>query len=201
MRNGADIIAEVTADNRAVLYRCRWSPHHAARVVPDLIQTLSDRNPAIVDEALRSLFTIGTPAIAAASCVAQLIKSQWAITRQVATLTLGSIAHTEPDICIGPITGALDDKKCRHDALRILKSFGTAAMSALPNVTPFWESPDAKTRRLAYITAISIAGDAEVAREIASKARADRSQAVRVAVEKAMQKARPKRSRGLFGAK
>jgi hypothetical protein len=191
MKCDADIIAEVKANNRALLYRCRWCADDASRIVPELVKVLSNRDPDIVDEALRSLFTIGTPAVAAAASVSQLISSERPITRQLATLTLGQIAHKDPSFCIGPITGALVHKECLHDALRILSFIGSAAKGALPQVVPFCESADARTRKLAILAAMSIAGESELAQRIASKARTDPSKIVRLAVEKAMRNSQP----------
>ena len=189
MKSASEFIADVMADNCAVLYRCRWSDVDAQRVVPRLTQILSDNDPAVVDEALRALFTIGTPAVAAASRVAPLIDSEHRITRQLATLALGQIAHKEPDLCVGPVTGALDRDECRHDALRILKFLGYAARSSIVKVASYYDSPDAKTRRLAAVTAIAIDAKSEVVQELATRVESDRSKAVRTAVQKAIKAA------------
>lgn len=188
MKSASEFLAEVMADNRAMLYRCRWSKLDALHVVPELIRILSDDNPVIVNEALRALFTIGTPAVAAASSVARLIGSENPITRQLATLALGQIAHKEPDLCVGSVTEALDHDECRHDALRILKFLGHAARNSITKVASYYDSSHAKTRRLAALTAIAIDAESEVVQQIATKAASDRSKAVRTAVEKELKK-------------
>jgi hypothetical protein len=195
MRNASNIIAEVTADNRALLYRCRWCNEDAQRVVHELTGVLSDEDQSLVDEALRSLFTIGTLAVGAAPSVARLIESDHAITRQLATLAIGQIAHKDPSLCVGPVTSALMHDECRHPALGILAFLGDAAKGALSAVASFYGSPDAKTRRLAAIAAISIDVESEAAQQIIAKARTDRSKAVRSAVDRATQKARQAGSR------
>lgn len=189
METASEFIKALMADNGAALYRCRWSEDDARRVVPRLTQILSDDDPLLVDEALRALFTIGTPAVAAAGRVAPLIDSEHRITRQLATLTLGQIAHKKPGLCIGPITAALDRDECRHDALRILKFLGHSARSSLVKVASYYDRPDAKTRRLAAVAAIAIDAESEVARQLVARASSDRSKAVRTAVQKAMKAA------------
>lgn len=186
IESASEFIAEVMADNRAVLYRCRWSNDDARRVVPRLTRILSDKDPAVVDEALRSLITIGTPAVAAASSVIPLIYSEFPITRSLATLALGQIAHKEPNLCVGPLTAALDYDECRHDALRTLKFLGQAARSSLKVVTSYYDSPDAKTRKLVAVTAIAIDAGSAITQQLAARAASDRSEAVRTAVQKAM---------------
>ena len=196
MESASEFIAKVMADNLAVLYRCRWSDDDAQRVVPRLTEILSDNDPGVVDEALRALFKIGTPAVAAASRVAPLIDSEHRITRQLATLALGQIAHKEPGLCVGPVTAALDRDECRHDALRILKFLGHAAKSSIVKVVSYYDSPDAKTRRLAAVTAIAIDAESEVVQQLAATAASDRSKAVRTAVQKAMREAQESLAHG-----
>ncbi|MCA8999668.1 MAG: armadillo/beta-catenin-like repeat-containing protein, partial [Planctomycetaceae bacterium] len=65
-----ELLNQFNAENRAILYRCRWSPADAEIVVPELIRLLGSDDPHVVDEALRALFCIGTPALTAASAVA-----------------------------------------------------------------------------------------------------------------------------------
>ena len=135
------------------------------------------------------------PAAAAAPSVARLIESDHAITRQLATLAIGQIAHKDPSLCVGPVMSALMHDECRHPALRILAFLGDAAKCALLAVAPFYESPDAKTRKLAAIAALSIDVESEVSQQIIAKARTDRSRAVRSAVDRAEQKAQQAGSR------
>jgi vesicle coat complex subunit len=187
LRSASDIIAEVTANNSAILYRCRWNRDEASRVIPELIQVLSDEDPAFADKALRALFTVGTAAVAAAPRVAQLIDNERPITRQLATLTIGQIAHESPCVCAGAVTLALRHKECRDAALRILKFLGSAAKSALPEVLPLCECSDAGTRKQAILAVISMDRQSPDAQRIIAKGRADPSKAVREAVEKAAQ--------------
>ncbi len=196
MESASEFIARVMADNRAALYRCRWSEEDARRVVPRLTRILSDADPAVVDEALRALFTIGTPAVAAAGDVAPLIDSEHPITRQLATLALGQIAHKKPDLCVGPVTAALDHDECRHDALRILKFLGHAARSSIVKVASYYDRPDAKTRRLAAVAAIAIDSGSGVTQQLVTRAASDRSKAVRTAVQKAMKAAQQAAAHG-----
>jgi uncharacterized membrane protein YccC len=85
--------------------------------------------------------------------------------------------------------------ECVQPALRIPAFLGDAAKCALSAVVSFYESPDAKTRRLAAIAAISIDVKSEAAQQILTKARTDRSKAVRSAVDRATQKAQQAGSR------
>jgi HEAT repeat protein len=157
-------------------------------VVPELTEVLSDEDQSLVEEALRSLFTIGTPAVGAAPNVARFIESNRASTRQLATLVIGQIAHKVPSLCVGPVTSALMHDECRHPALRILAFLGDAAKSSLSAVASLYESPDAKTRSLAAIAAISIDLESEAAQQIIAQARTDPSKAVRSAVNQAAHK-------------
>ena len=185
MKSSAAYIAEVNHDHRAILYRCRWSPDDAVRVVPELVRVLADEDERLVDEALRALFLIGTPAIAAVPHVIPLISSSLPITRQLAVLALGQIAHNEPCVCVGPITRALEHDDCRKDALKILAFLRSNATSALPMILKHYESKDASTRKLVITAVAAIDGRSETALRLFAKAKLDRSKLVRVAADKA----------------
>ncbi|MBN2475306.1 MAG: hypothetical protein JXB62_11895 [Pirellulales bacterium] len=91
MQGPSDFIAEWNEDHHALLYRCRWSSEDAERIVPGLIRGLSDDDRLLVDEALRALFLIGTPAVAAATRVTALIASPYSITRRLAVRAVAAI--------------------------------------------------------------------------------------------------------------
>ena len=103
------VLDRVNAENWAELYRCRWSTPDAQRVVPQMVQLLRSDDPEVVDEALRALFRIGTAAISAAEPVARLTQSDSPITKKLAVLTLGQIAHTVPELCVEPLASVLTD--------------------------------------------------------------------------------------------
>lgn len=187
----SEFIAEVTANNRDLLYRCRWSKEDAQRVVPKLTAVLSDADPTIVQEALRSLFTIGTPAASAAPAVAPLVEAHEPMTRSLAVLALGQIAHKEPERCVGPITAALKDQRCRQNALRILAFLGSRAKSSLSEVISCYASPDAKTRKLAVKAALAINKQDPATQALILKGTKDRSTAVRTALAKAAKTSQP----------
>jgi len=189
MQSSSDFIAYVNRDQRAILYRCRSSSEVAAQIVPELIRILSDEGHLLVDESLRALFLIGTPALAAATHVIPLISSPFPITRQLAVLTLGQIALQKPEVCVQPIARALDDEDCCQDALRILAFLGSNARNALPAIVAKYETKEARTRSLVVKAVAAIDGRSETARELFGKARADRSKDVRSAVEKALKSA------------
>jgi hypothetical protein len=184
VKSASEILSGLAVDNRALLYRCRWSQDDADRIIPQLIHILYDHDDTIVHEALRSLFTIGAPAARASASVIPLTTSTNQMTRQLAVLTLGQIAHHEPDVCVSPIAKTLQDPECRHDALRILAFIGGGAREALSDVIACYESADAKTRKLALKGALSIDSDSTATHGLIEKAKRDRSKIVRDVISK-----------------
>ena len=184
------ILDYVNADNWAVLYRCRWSTPDAERVVPQLAKLLESGNSQITQEALRALFRVGTPAALAAPYVAMLIRSHEPMTKHLAVLTLGQIAHQNPDLCVELLASTLNDPTCCRDALRALAFIGTQAIRALDRVKPLFSDSDAKLRKAAVETAAAInVTDPEI-RELLRHASADRSKIVREAADKCLQAAK-----------
>jgi len=188
MQSSFDFIESVNGNKRSILYKCRWSNDDAQRIVPELIRILLEEDHLLVDESLRALFVIGPPAITAAPHVAPLISSTYPITRRLAVLTLGQISHQRPDICIQPITKALKHDECCRDALRILIFLGSKATSALPEIVKRYESKDAKIRNLAVRAVAAIDGSSEMAHQLLTKAKTDRSNLVRLAAYKALKR-------------
>ena len=76
--------------------------------------------------------------------MARLTQSLFPITKQLAVLTLGQIAHTVPALCVEPLTSALTDPMCCRDALRILAFIGPKAETALERALPLFKNTDAK---------------------------------------------------------
>jgi HEAT repeat protein len=151
-----------------------------------LVQLLRSGDSQIIDEALRALFRIGTAAILAAEPVAKLTQSQSPITKHLAVLTLGQIAHTVPVLCVEPIASVLTDRLCCRDAMRVLAFIGPKAEAALDRVLPLFKDTDAKVRKAAVVTAASIKADHPDVMEILRLASKDRSKIVREAVVKSL---------------
>ena len=180
---------EVNADNWAMLYRCRWSQPDAERVVPQLEQLLDSTAPLVRHESLRALFRIGTPAAAAARRVAELTRSKDLMTKRLAVLALGHIAHTIPEVCVEPLASTLSDSDCCLDALRALAFMGGRAKAAINQVKPLFGDSNAKVRKVAVMAASQIdASDPEV-KGLLQKATTDRSVIVRDAANKCLQTA------------
>lgn len=182
------ILDRLNADNWAVLYRCRWSKPEAEQVVPQLEKLLDSEDCQIVDEALRGLFRIGTPAVSAASRVASLIQSQEPITRQLAVLTLGQIAHKVPGLCVEPLASVLSDPLCCRDAMRSLAFIGRNALAVIERVHQRFDDRDAKIRKAALVTATAIDCTHPGTINLIDKALKDPSKVVRDAANKCVQK-------------
>jgi HEAT repeat protein len=182
------ILDRLNADNWAALYRCRWSRPDAEQVIPQLEELLKSQDPLIIDEALRGLFRIGTPAVAAASSVATLIDSPAPITRHMAVLTLGSIAHEVPELCVEPLASVLSDPLCCKDAMRTLAFIGRDALSAIERVHQRFCDPDAKIRKAVVLTAAAIGATHPGTIELLSRASTDRSKVVRDAAARCLKK-------------
>lgn len=185
------ILDRVNAEHWAELYRCRWSTPDAERVVPQLMQLLGSDDSRIVDEALRALFRIGTAAISAAEPVARLVQSNSPITKRLAVLALGQIAHAAPALCVEPIASVLTDPLCCRDALRLLAFIGPKAGTALDRVLPLFKDKDAKVRKAAVVTAASINRDHPAVMELLQLASKDRSKIVREAAVKCLRNPEP----------
>jgi HEAT repeat protein len=183
------ILNRVNADNWAELYRCRWSTADAERVVAELAELLASQSPEIIQETLRALYRIGSPAISLAPQVAGLTRSSDPMTKRLAVLTLGAIAHTMPSLCVEPLASTLHDQKCCRDALRILASIGPPAQESLDRVKPLFFAAEAKVRKAAVETASAInVSDPDVVR-LLHQATADRSKEVRDAASKRLKAA------------
>jgi HEAT repeat protein len=181
------ILDRLNADNWAILYRCRWSMPEAEQVVPQLIELLGSEDHRIIDEALRGLFRIGTPAISAALRVTSLIRSERPITRQLAVMTLGHIAHTVPSLCVEPLASVLTDPLCCRDAMRSLAFIGRNAEAAIDRVQQRFSDRDAKIRKAALLTAVTIDSKYPGTIELVGKASLDRSKEVRDAAARCSQ--------------
>ena len=178
------ILDRVNAENWAELYRCRWSAPDAERIVPQLVPLLRSDDPLIIDETLRALFRIGTPAISAGESVARLTQSSSPITKQLAVLTLGQIAHPVPELCVEPLASVLTDPLCCRNALRVLAFVGSKAEAALDRVLLLFRDTNAKVRKAVVVTATSIKSDHPEVMEILHLASKDRSKIVREAAVK-----------------
>ncbi len=182
------ILDRVNADNWAVLYRCRWSRLDAEREVPQITDLLESSDFLIVNEALRALFRIGTPAASAAPVVAKLTRSKHPITKQLAVLTLGQIAHEIPTVCVETLALVLDDPLCCRNALRSLAFIGPDAIGALKYVLPLFTNSDANIRKAAVEAAAAIDAEKPEIAEMIRKATTDRSKIVREAASKCLRK-------------
>ncbi|MCA9057833.1 MAG: HEAT repeat domain-containing protein [Planctomycetaceae bacterium] len=181
------ILNEVNANKWAVLYRCRWSQPDADRIVPQLIRLLDSTDPLIIQESLRALFRIGKPASPAAHRVAAVTRAKDSMTRRLAVLALGQIAHEDPEVCVEPLVLTLSDPACCQDALRALAFIGSAAASALHPIKPLLSNADARVRKAAVIAAAEIgASDPEIVALIQNAA-TDGHRAVRDAANKCLQ--------------
>lgn len=185
-KNEQTLLDRVNANNWAELYRCRWSKSDAARVVPQLAGLLKSRDPLIVNESLRALLRIGTPAISVAPVVAKLTRSRLPMTKRLALLTLGQIAHKKSTICVKPLAMALTDPLCCRDALRSLAFMGEQAIGALKFVKPLLIDSDAKVRKSAVVTVAAIGGKNPEIMELLSSASTDRNKSVREAACKCL---------------
>jgi HEAT repeat protein len=180
----AAFLEEVNENYRAKLYRCRHSASDVAIIVPKLTIILDSKDHLLVDEAMRSLCTIGTPAEEAAIHLIPHLRSEYPITRELAILTLGNIAHKRPDICLEPTIASLDDERCRPHAIRILAFLKQHAKSAIPALLKHFESKDAKTRKAVLKAVVEIEGKSEVAIGVVARAKLDKSAIVRSAAGK-----------------
>lgn len=179
------ILDGVNANHHAALYRCRWSAPDAQVVVPQLVSLLTSGSPEIVDDALRALFLIGTPAESAAPGVAALLGSSRPITKSMAVLALGQIAHRRPELCVGPLTATLTDESCCRNALRILAYIGAPAKCALEEVLRLYSKRDAKIRKAVVLTAVAIGAECGEVVVLLKTASSDRSKIVRDAARRA----------------
>lgn len=180
------VLDRFNADNWAMLYRCRWSPEDADEVVPQLMRLLESSDPEIQQATLRALFRIGTPAAAAADQVAGLTRSSVPMTKRLAVLALGQIAHQLPEVCVDPVAETLSDPECCRDALRILSYLGQAAAGALEAVKPLLTNPDAKVRRDAVKALAKMKPADPQVIELIRAATNDRSKIVREAASKCL---------------
>jgi hypothetical protein len=183
------VLNRLNADNWAELYRCRWSQPDAERVVPQLERLLKSEDLQIKNEALRALFRIGPSAVSAAAAVAKLIGSGGdPLTKQLAVLTLGQIAHKVPSLCVHPLASALSDPSCCQDAMRTLAIIGSKATDALERVLQRYNDPNAKIRKATVVTAAAIDATHPEVMRLMRKASSDRSKIVREAVAKCSRK-------------
>lgn len=116
--------------------------------------------------------------------VAKLTQSVLPITKQLAVLTLGQIAHTVPAQCVEPIASVLTDPMCCRDALRVLAFIGPKAETALDRVLPLFKNTDAKVRKAVVVAAASINAHHPDVIKILRLASDDRSKIVREAAGK-----------------
>jgi vesicle coat complex subunit len=110
------------------------------------------------------------------------------MTKHLAVLTLGQIAHNVPSLCVEPLALALADPLCCRDAMRSLAFIGPKAIGAIDRVLHKFSDSDAKIRKAAVVTATAIDATNPAVAELIDNAFSDRSKIVRDAAAKLKQK-------------
>jgi len=105
----------VTANNREMLYPCRWSPEEASRVVPRLVGLLGHGIVHVQQEALRALCTIGSAAAEAYPNVAPLRFAPDAVTRRLAVAAIGRVLLNQPAVAIPLLVEAAEQEDLVED--------------------------------------------------------------------------------------
>ena len=180
-KTAAAFLKQVNANNREVLFRCRWSEEAASEVVPKLIALLAHRTPTVVSETLLALHCIGPHAVGAAATIERLIEHHDAIVSQLAVSTLGHVSLENPELAIAPLIEAATRPALVEPVLFALINFGPAAAIASPLFVRAFESRSAKTRRLAVRALRASQATDPVAKKVLERARVDSNAEVRKA--------------------
>jgi HEAT repeat protein len=102
-------------------------------------------------------------------------------------MTQGHIAHTVPSLCVEPLASVLTDPLCCRDAMRSLAFIGRNAEAAIDRVQQRFSDRDAKIRKAALLTAVTIDSKYPGTIELVGKASLDRSKEVRDAAARCSQ--------------
>jgi hypothetical protein len=181
MEAPALLLTEVNANNREILYRCRWSEEAASDIVPKLVALLTHDKPTVVAESLRALHCIGPRAVRAAAAIARLLEYPDPIMVHLAVSTLGRVCLEDPGLAIQPLIEAGNRPTLLDVVLFALIDFGPAGAIASPLFVRAFDSRSAKTRRLAVraIRASQATDPASI--QVLERARVDSNAEVRKA--------------------
>lgn len=190
MTRASDILEEVNANNREVLYRCRWSESDAKAVVPQLEQLLTHDDTTIVAASLRALSCVATGAFTSSATVARLLVHPDLVVRELAVHTLGRVCLDQPESAVALLaqaaakSGVHQHIGVQKAALTALINFGSAAADATDVLCDSYESSDAVVRRLAVRGLIAVDAVSPRSEEVLRRAASDTNGRVRKAARR-----------------
>jgi HEAT repeat protein len=181
MEAPALLLTEVNANNREVLYRCRWSEETASDIVPKLVALLTHDTPTVVAESLRALHCIGPRAVTAAAPIERLLEHPDPNVSHLAVSTLGRVCLEDPGVATQPLIEAANRPALLEVVLLALIDFGPAGAMASPLFVRAFDSRSAKTRRLAVRALRASQASDPASIQVLERARVDSNAEVRKA--------------------
>ena len=187
-RNADDLLAYVSADNRAALYRCRWSQPDAEDIVPALAQLLHASDRTIVVQALNALHCIGPAARASIPNAIPLLDHPDTVVREAAITTLAQVGLDTPAGVLPHLLAASARPEHLVTLLFAFINLATPSPEALPFVCQAFEHPKGHVRRLALRALAAINAPNSVLAPILQRATSDPNADVRSAAAKLSQR-------------
>lgn len=182
--SAAAVLNKVEARDRALLFKARWDPPCAAKIVPPLMELLGSSDPLIVLRTLSALVTIGPEAHAATASIVPLLDSDDRRIYETAAITLACVALKKPSRAVRPLMEMAKDGERLKYAMFALVELGPGAKSAGPLFAAAYESKDARIRRLALRGLKESGAEARLAVPVLKKALRDRTQEIRTYAKK-----------------
>lgn len=183
MNQPSQYLDSVEMHNNAVLYECRWNPHTAAEVVPQLIATLRHSDRWVLIRALNALHRIGLPAEAATTSVIPLIFHADEVVARAATITTAAVGRNKPLESLPALISASSQPELLKEVMHALIAFASKARDGTKVFTSALSHSDYRVRRLAIRGLEAIADDATL-RQALERALSDRSKEVREYAQK-----------------
>jgi HEAT repeat protein len=146
---GTELLDQVEASNKAVLYRCRLSQQLADELTPALVSLLGSSDRAVIFRSLAALHTIGPAARQAIAGIRLLLEHPECEVQKAAICTLAQVGLDVPEQVMPLLLEKIESTAHVEALLFAFIHIGHKASAGLPLVASAITSSSGHTRRLA----------------------------------------------------
>ena len=144
-----DLLEAISADNHALLYRCRYDAETLEELLPQLKSIVADPDPETRRAVLSALSRIGPAARTALGWVVPLIEDEDWIVRTTAVSAIGRLCLGDGAAAVVPLRRAANDPSLLTQVLHACTSLRESVRPLSDVFVDAYRQGDAQTRRLA----------------------------------------------------